>query len=95
MVVRRPDVHLLVRGHHHVLDSQPIKKALFIDFYNVGGHTFDLFGWGLSGPQAEMIAKTGNMVAVFFAAVVFTWLARTLRRSSSPTSSPHSALCFS
>ena len=59
---------------------KPIKKALFIDFYNVGGHTFDLFGWVLSGPQAEMIAKIGNMVVVFFAAVVFTWLARTLRR---------------
>ncbi len=40
---------------------KPIKKALFIDFYNVGGHTFDLFGWVLSGPQAEMIAKIGNM----------------------------------
>ena len=53
---------------------KPIKKALFIDFYNVGGHTFELFGWVLSGPQAEMIAKIGNMVVVFFAAVVFTWL---------------------
>ncbi|MBD3851301.1 MAG: hypothetical protein IFK93_08380 [Acidobacteria bacterium] len=59
---------------------KPIKKALFIDFYNVGGHTFDLFGWVLSGPQAEMIAKIGNMVVVFFAAVIFTLLARTLRR---------------
>jgi AAA family ATP:ADP antiporter len=59
---------------------KPIKKALFIDFYNVGGHTFDLFGWGLSGPQAEMIAKIGNMAVVFFAAIVFTWLSRTLRR---------------
>ncbi len=59
---------------------KPIKKALFIDFYNVGGHSFDLFGWGLSGPQAEMIAKIGNMAVVFVAAVVFTWLSRTLRR---------------
>jgi AAA family ATP:ADP antiporter len=59
---------------------KPIKKALFIDYYNVGGHAFDLFGWDLSGPQAEMIAKIGNMVVVFFAVLVFTWLARTLRR---------------
>jgi AAA family ATP:ADP antiporter len=59
---------------------KPIKKALFIDYYNVGGHAFDLFGWVLSGPQAEMIAKIGNMVVVFFAVLVFTWLARTLRR---------------
>ena len=59
---------------------KPIKKALFIDFYNVGGHTFDLFGWDLSGPQAELIAKTGNMAAVFFAVLVFSWLAHKLRR---------------
>ena len=59
---------------------KPIKKALFIDFYNVGGHHFEIFGWDLSGPQAEMIAKIGNMVVVFFAVLVFTWLARTLRR---------------
>jgi AAA family ATP:ADP antiporter len=59
---------------------KPIKKALFIDYYKIGGHHFDLFGWQLSGPQAEMIAKVGNMVVVFFAALVFTWLANTLRR---------------
>ena len=59
---------------------KPIKKALFIDYYNVGGHTFDLFGWQLSGPQAELIAKIGNLAAVFIAVLVFTWLARSLRR---------------
>ena len=32
------------------------------------------------GEQAEMIAKIGNMVVVFVAVLVFTWLARTLRR---------------
>ena len=59
---------------------KPIKKALFIDYYKVGGHTFNLFGWQLSGPQAELIAKVGNLAAVFIAVLVFTWLARTLRR---------------
>jgi len=59
---------------------KPIKKALFIDYYKIGGHSFDLFGWQLSGPQAEMIAKIGNMVVVCFAVLIFTWLARTLRR---------------
>jgi AAA family ATP:ADP antiporter len=59
---------------------KPIKKALFIDYYKIGGHSFDHFGWQLSGPQAEMIAKIGNLVAVFFAVLVFTWLARSLRR---------------
>jgi len=59
---------------------KPIKKGLFIDYYKVGGHAFDLFGWQLSGPQAEMIAKIGNMAVVFFAVLVFTRLARRLRR---------------
>jgi AAA family ATP:ADP antiporter len=59
---------------------KPIKKALFIDYYKIGGHSFDLFGWQLSGPQAEMIAKIGNMMVVCIAVLVFTWLARTLRR---------------
>jgi AAA family ATP:ADP antiporter len=34
----------------------------------------------MSGPQAELIAKIGNLVVVFVAVVVFTWLARSLRR---------------
>jgi AAA family ATP:ADP antiporter len=59
---------------------KPIKKALFIDYYNVGGHVFSIFGWQLTASQAELIAKIGNMAAVFFAVIVFTWLARTLRR---------------
>jgi AAA family ATP:ADP antiporter len=71
---------------------KPIKKALFIDYYNVGGHSFDLFGWDLSGPQAEMIAKIGNLVVVFFAVLVFTWLARSLRRQQ--LTYVFSAFCF-
>jgi ATP:ADP antiporter, AAA family len=59
---------------------KPIKKGLFVGFYSQLGETFELFGWVMSGPQAELIAKIGNLVAVFVAVVVFTWLARTLRR---------------
>jgi AAA family ATP:ADP antiporter len=59
---------------------KPIKKALFIDYYNVGGHVFSLFGWQLTASQAELIAKIGNLAAVVFAVIVFTWLARSLRR---------------
>ncbi len=59
---------------------KPIKKGLFIDYYDVGGHVFSLLGWQLTAPQAELIAKIGNMVVVFFAVLVFSRLADRLRR---------------
>ncbi len=59
---------------------KPIKKGLFVDFYASTGRAFDLLGWQLSGPQAELLAKIGNMVAVFVAVIVFTVLAHRLRR---------------
>ena len=59
---------------------KPIKKGLFVGFYKDSGRTLDLLGWHLSGPQAELIAKIGNMLVVFVAVIVFTWLARKLRR---------------
>ena len=57
---------------------KPIKKSLFIQFYEQGG--FDLFAWHMSGPQAELLAKVLNMVVAFVAVAVFTWLARHFRR---------------
>ncbi len=57
---------------------KPIKKSLFIEFYDKGG--FDLFAWHMSGPQAELLAKVLNMGVAFVAVVVFTWLARRFRR---------------
>jgi ATP:ADP antiporter, AAA family len=59
---------------------KPIKKGLFIDFYDSGGETFQILGWQLTASQAEMIAKVGNMVVVFVAVIVFTVLANRLRR---------------
>jgi AAA family ATP:ADP antiporter len=59
---------------------KPLKKGLFVGFYETTGRTFNLLGWQLSGPQAELIAKIGNLLAVFVAVIVFTWLARRLRR---------------
>lgn len=59
---------------------KPIKKSLFIDYYSAHGHVFSLFGWQLTASQAELFAKIGNMVAVFFAVLVFSWLADRLRR---------------
>lgn len=57
---------------------KPIKKALFIEFYDQSH--FDLLGWTMTGPQAELIAKVLNLAVAFVAVIVFTWLARRFRR---------------
>lgn len=57
---------------------KPLKKALFIGFYEQAGMT--LAGWHLSAPQGELLAKVLNMVVAFVATVAFTQLSRTLRR---------------
>jgi AAA family ATP:ADP antiporter len=57
---------------------KPIKKTVFLEHYQASG--VDLMSWHLSGPQAELIAKVMNMVVAFAAVVVFSWLARHLRR---------------
>ena len=58
---------------------KPIKKTLFVDTV-YGDATFNFFTWQLSGPEAEQIAKVANMLVAFVAVVVFTLLARRLRR---------------
>jgi ATP:ADP antiporter, AAA family len=61
---------------------KPIKKDAFVTFYdfdaekNPLGRTF----FDLDGPEAEQIAKVGNMAVAFFAVVVFTLLARKFHR---------------
>jgi AAA family ATP:ADP antiporter len=57
---------------------KPIKKAVFIQYYNIGG--FDFFGWLLSAPQAELLAKALNMLVAVLAVIVFSRLSRDLRR---------------
>jgi AAA family ATP:ADP antiporter len=57
---------------------KPIKKTVFIAFYE--GRTFDWLGPALDGPQAELIAKVMNMVVAYAAVVVFSALAKGLRR---------------
>jgi len=57
---------------------KPVKKTVFIGFYQ--GRTFDWLGPALDGPQAELIAKVMNMVVAYAAVVVFSALARSLRR---------------
>jgi AAA family ATP:ADP antiporter len=57
---------------------KPIKKALFIEYYDATGFTF--ISWTMSASQAELLAKGLNMVVAFLAVAVFTWLARRYRR---------------
>ena len=57
---------------------KPIKKGLFIQFYDQGG--FDFLGLSYSAAQAELLAKILNMLVAFVAVVVFTQLSRHFRR---------------
>lgn len=57
---------------------KPIKKALFIQFYDKEG--FTLMAWHMTASQAELLAKVLNMFVAFVAVAVFTWLARRYRR---------------
>jgi AAA family ATP:ADP antiporter len=57
---------------------KPIKKGMFIQFYDQGG--FNAFGLQFSASQAELLAKMLNMVVAFVAVVVFSYLSRHLRR---------------
>ncbi|MCP4583605.1 MAG: MFS transporter [candidate division Zixibacteria bacterium] len=57
---------------------KPLKKTLFIGFYQQGG--FDLFAWHMTASQAELLAKILNMIVAFLAVAIFTWLTRRFRR---------------
>ena len=57
---------------------KPIKKTLFIGFYQETG--CNLLGWQLQASQAELIAKVLNMVVAFLAVTVFSWISRRLQR---------------
>ncbi len=59
---------------------KPLKKALFIQFYDQAGFTMPLFAWQMDAAQAELLAKVLNMVVAFVAVAVFTWLVRRFRR---------------
>ena len=62
---------------------KPIKKALFIEFYDQDGFALavgGLFQMELLASQAELLAKVLNMVVAAVAVIVFTMLARRLRR---------------
>ena len=66
----------LVIGTFWIL--KPLKKGLFIEFYDKGG--FDLAGRHFGAAEAELLAKVLNMVVAILAVALFTWLARRFRR---------------
>ena len=57
---------------------KPIKKGVFIEFYDESG--VSLLGTDFDAAQAELIAKVLNMVVAALAVVVFSALARSLKR---------------
>lgn len=57
---------------------KPIKKALFVQFYDDAG--FTLFNWHMTGSQAELLAKVLNMLVAIVAVIVFAWLSGRFRR---------------
>ena len=57
---------------------KPIKKALFISYYDAAGITF--LPIHRTAAQGELIAKVLNMVVAIVATIVFTQLARRWRR---------------
>ena len=62
---------------------KPIKKSLFIEFYDAEGFRLALSGvfqMQLLASQAELIAKVLNMFVAAAAVIAFTMLARRLRR---------------
>lgn len=85
MDVRREELPLalLMAAHFFLVITvfwilKPIKKGLFIQYYDEGG--FTLLSWTMSASQAELLAKVLNMVVAAIAVAVFTWLARRYRR---------------
>ena len=83
--IRRQEVPLavLMFGYFFLVISsfwilKPLKKGLFIQFYDVQG--FAVGDFLLSAAQAEQIAKVLNMVVAIVAVTVFTLLSRYLKR---------------
>ncbi|MBI5919186.1 MAG: hypothetical protein HY849_07435 [Nitrosomonadales bacterium] len=57
---------------------KPLKKALFIGYHKA--HEMSLFGSALNPAQAELLAKELNVLVAFIAMMVFTVLAKNLKR---------------
>lgn len=57
---------------------KPLKKSLFVEFYT----THDLFSFGLSASQTELLAKTLNLVIAIIAVAVFSKLSKKYARQN-------------
>lgn len=58
---------------------KPMKRGAFLSYYS-GDNAFDLFGWVLSGPEAEQLAKVLNMIFAYVIAIMFTLSVRKFAR---------------
>ncbi|NBC04773.1 MAG: MFS transporter [Bacteroidetes bacterium] len=57
---------------------KPLKRGLLVNFYQ--NNPLQLFGTSFSGAEVEQLAKVVNMLVVYVMVVVFTLLARKLKR---------------
>lgn len=57
---------------------KPVKRGLLIDYF--GQSPLHLLGFRLGGAQAEQVGKILNMLFAYLAVILFTWLARRMRR---------------
>jgi AAA family ATP:ADP antiporter len=57
---------------------RPMKYGAFLSYYS--DRSFDLFGWTMSGPEAEQLAKVLNMLCAYLITIVFTLLVRKFAR---------------
>ena len=62
---------------------KPIKKTLFIDHFATDG--LSILGSSFTAPEAEQLAKVGNLFVAAIAATVFSALSRSLRRAQLTT----------
>lgn len=57
---------------------KPMKRGAFLSFYQ--DTPFDLFGWVLSGPEAEQLAKVVNMVFAYIMVILLIFLVKRFAR---------------
>lgn len=60
---------------------KPMKRGIIVDFYG-DSNNLNLFGWMLSGPEVEQLAKVLNMVVAYVIVIIFTLLVRKISRQN-------------
>ncbi|MGE5568777.1 MAG: NTP/NDP exchange transporter [Rhodospirillales bacterium] len=57
---------------------KPVKRGLLIDHFS--HDPLHILGFSLGGAEAEQVAKVMNVLGAYLAVILFTWMARRLRR---------------